>query len=134
MDRILGCGPAGLRRGRGPLGKCSSCDVLPANLKVKVGGDEMETESHGWGGAEEKCPGGAASGRGGMRGGRRRREAATEGQAVWRGTNALWVCDDAAVDRGGGEGTSGMARDLGEAVCEAVCGWARRRRRTKRRD
>jgi hypothetical protein len=25
MDRILGCGPAGLRRGRGPLGKCSSC-------------------------------------------------------------------------------------------------------------
>jgi hypothetical protein len=24
-------------------------------------------------------------------------EAATEGQAVWRGTDALWVCDDAAV-------------------------------------
>jgi hypothetical protein len=38
---------AGLRRGRGPLGKCSRCDVLPANLKVIVGGDEMETERHG---------------------------------------------------------------------------------------
>ena len=47
MGRILGCGPAGLRQGRGPLGKCSSCYVLPANLKVKVGGDEMDTESHG---------------------------------------------------------------------------------------
>jgi hypothetical protein len=61
----------------------------------------------------------------------------TEGQAVWRGTNALWVCDrdDAAVYRGGEEGSSGMARDWGEAVCDAVCGWARpRRRRTKRRN
>jgi hypothetical protein len=57
-----------------------------------------------------------------MRGGRRRREAATEGQAVWRGTDALWVCDDAAVYRGGGEGSSGKARDRGEAVCDAVCG------------
>ncbi len=27
MDSILGCGPAGLRQSRGPLGKCSSCDV-----------------------------------------------------------------------------------------------------------
>jgi hypothetical protein len=26
---------AGLLQGRGPLGKCSSCDVLPANVKVK---------------------------------------------------------------------------------------------------
>jgi hypothetical protein len=51
----------------------------------------METESHGWvGGAKEKGPGGAVSGRGGMRGGRRRREAATEGQAVWREIDALW--------------------------------------------
>jgi hypothetical protein len=48
INRILGCGPAGLRRGRDPLGKCSTCDVLPANLKVKVGGDEMETESDGY--------------------------------------------------------------------------------------
>ena len=27
-----------------------------------------------------------------------------------------------------------MARDRGEAVSDAVCGWARRRRRAKRRD
>jgi hypothetical protein len=26
MNCILGCGPAGLRQSRGPLGKCSSCD------------------------------------------------------------------------------------------------------------
>jgi hypothetical protein len=26
VDRILGCGPAGLQQSRGPLGKCSSCD------------------------------------------------------------------------------------------------------------
>jgi hypothetical protein len=94
--------------------------------KVRVGGDS--------GGTEEKGPGGAAIGRGGMRGSLRRREAATEGQAVWRGTDALWVCDDAAVYRCGGEGSSGMARDRGEAVCNAVCRWARRRRRAKRRD
>jgi hypothetical protein len=53
----------------------------------------------GWG-AEEKDPGGAANCRGGrMRGGRRRGVATTEGQAVslWRGTYALWVCDDTAV-------------------------------------
>jgi hypothetical protein len=93
----------------------------------------METESHGCGGTEEKGPGGA-SGRGGMRGGLRRCEVATEGQAVWRGTDALWVCDDAAVYRGGGEESNGIARDLGEAVCDAVCGWTRRRRRAKRRD
>jgi hypothetical protein len=46
----------------------------------------------------------------------------------------LRVCDrdDAAVYRG--EGSSGMARDRGGAVCDAVCGWVRRRRRAKRRD
>jgi hypothetical protein len=52
-----------------------------------------------------------------------------EGQAVWRGTDAvgLRVCDDAAVTvyRGGGEGSrpsSGMVRDRGEApVCDEVC-------------
>jgi hypothetical protein len=85
-------------RGRGPLGNCSSSDVLPANFKVKMGGDEME--SHGWGVTEEKGSGGAASGRGG---GQWRREApaVTEGQAAWRGTDALWVLDDSAVYRCG---------------------------------
>ena len=39
----------------------SSCDVLPANLKVKVGGDERETESHGWGVTEEEGPGATMS-------------------------------------------------------------------------
>jgi hypothetical protein len=111
MDRILGCGPADLRQSRGPLRKFSSCDVLPANLKVKVGetGWRLKVMSGG------KVPGGAASGRGGMRGGRRRYEAAMEGQAVWRGTDsdALWVCNagDAAVYRGGGE-----ASEKGQAV------------------
>jgi hypothetical protein len=52
-------------------------------------------------------------GKGPGRGGERRREAATEGQAVWRGTDDLWVCDNAAVYRGGGEGSSGMARERG---------------------
>ncbi len=73
----------------------------------------------------------------------------SKGQAVWRGIDALialWahslrVCDDAAdtVYRGGGKGSrpsSGMVRDRGEAICDevTVCGWARRRRRAKRRD
>jgi hypothetical protein len=58
------------------------------------------------GGTGEKGPGGTATSRGGrlgggMRGGRRRkREAAMEGQAVWRGTDALWVCDYAAAADG----------------------------------
>ncbi len=51
-----------------------------------------------------------------------------------RYSTVLWVCDDAAVYRCGGEGPSGMARDQGEAVCDAVCGWERQRRRTKVRD
>jgi hypothetical protein len=35
MDRSLGCcGPAGLRQSRGPLGKFSSCDVLPATAAI----------------------------------------------------------------------------------------------------
>jgi hypothetical protein len=55
--------PAGLQRSRGPLGKCSTCDVLPANLKVKVGGDERETESHGWDNGGEG-PGGRGGGGG----------------------------------------------------------------------
>ena len=61
---------------------------------------------------------------------------AADCQAIWQGTKALWVCDDAAVERGGGEGTSCMVRDLGEAVCDAVCVGARQRtrRRTKRCD
>jgi hypothetical protein len=33
MDRILGCFPAGLRRGRGPLGKCSSCDAMQSWIR-----------------------------------------------------------------------------------------------------
>jgi hypothetical protein len=88
----------------------------------------------GGGGTEKKGPGGAASSHGSMRGGRLRREAATEGQAVWRGTNAQWVCKDTAVYHGGREGSSDVARDRGEAVCDAVCGWALRLRRTRQRD
>jgi hypothetical protein len=41
MDRILGCGPAGRRpgRGRGPLGKCSSCDgVEPVMMRLAARG------------------------------------------------------------------------------------------------
>jgi hypothetical protein len=34
MGRILGCGPAGLRQSRGPLGKCSSCDVTRLGTQV----------------------------------------------------------------------------------------------------
>jgi hypothetical protein len=52
MDSILGFSLADLRQGSGPLGKCSSCNVLPVNLEVKVWGDEMEKESQLGGGSE----------------------------------------------------------------------------------
>jgi hypothetical protein len=123
MDRILGCGPADLRQSRGPLRKFSSCDVLPANLKVNVGETGWRLKVMSWGN------GGEGPGRGGERPRRHARRPAEirGGDGVWRGTDSdalsRWVCDDAAVyhDRGGGEGSSGMAKDRGEAVCDAVC-------------
>jgi hypothetical protein len=87
----------------------------------------METESHGWGGTEEKGPGGAASGRGACEaacGDARRRwrakwygegpmpcgsattprsiAAAEKGQAVWPGTGARRSATRSAGGRGGG--------------------------------
>jgi hypothetical protein len=130
-----------LQRSRGPLGKCSSCDVLPANLKVKVGGDDMETESHWCGGkrrrrarvgrraAEAACETACGDVR------RRRRAklygmpcgfatkplsiaAAEKGQAVWPGTGArLFVTLSAGGRGGGGEpsGATSVRRGQGEA-------------------
>jgi hypothetical protein len=94
----------------GPLGNCSSCDVLPANLKVKVGGEEMETESHGCGGTEDKGPGGAPAATG-----RRRRQARRP-----------------AETRGGDGGLSSMARDRCPVGLRRRRSLSRRRRKVKR--
>ena len=101
------CGDAGPRPAW--LGKCSNSDVLPARArshgKVKVtshvpissqsqgvGGMKWKRKDMpGVGGTEEKGPGkrrAAEAALAGEAGGRRKHEAAaTEGQAVWRGTN-----------------------------------------------
>jgi hypothetical protein len=134
----------GLQRSRGPLGKCSSCDVLPANLKVKVGGVEMETESHWWGGelrrrarvgrraAEAACEMACGDvrrrwrakryGKGPMPCGFAKKPlsitAAEKGQAVWPGTGARLSVTLSAGGRGsGGEpsGATSVRRGQGEA-------------------
>jgi hypothetical protein len=65
----------------------------------------MKTGSHGWGETGEDLKGTQAGGTAAeVRGG-------GGGPAGWRGAGALWVFDDAAVERGGGEGSSGMGRD-----------------------
>jgi hypothetical protein len=100
--RVLGCGPAGplaacgktAAPARTPAGWGNSQAVMfyrPISKARSGNASEMETESHGSvggprdggegpgrGGGEPRRP----VGRGGMRGGQRKREAATEGQAV----------------------------------------------------
>jgi hypothetical protein len=126
----------GLQRSRGPLGKCSSCDDLSAraNLKVKVGGDEIETESHGcqWGGTGEEGPAEAACAAAGGDARRRRRAkrygnlkglmpcgsvktqlsiaAAEKGQAVWPGTRVRRSATRSAGGRSCGGEPSGATR------------------------
>jgi hypothetical protein len=135
-----GCSPAGLRRGRGPLGKCSSCDVIPANLKVKVGGDEMETEGHRWGTTKERRPAETQGGDGGPSGmardrcpvglrrhrgpSRRRRRVKRYGQGPGRGVLRRGLLMGAAAEKGqaarrASDGPEGPGRSETEEPAES---------------
>jgi hypothetical protein len=139
--------PAGLQRNSGTLGKCSSCDVLQANLKVKVRGDEMETEteSHGWGEGVEG-PGGErprwharrpAETRGCDRGpscmatlardqcsvGKGSIVAVEKGQVVWSGTRAT---QSAMLSAGGCcGGATSVQRGQGQGGAKQRSKWSR---------